>query len=714
MVTPPYKDGGLIGDTFNGFPPAIAENGSRVIALSVACFDEPGSCTALRDGTKAGEPFAFTRTATGWVTTPLAPPASYGPNAPWLVNADEGTSLFSMATGPEGEDEWYAGEQNGSKGTYQTIGPATPPAYTGLGPFQEHAKQATANISRVVWEQYAGEFVHGDPFWSFDQTDEEAASLYEYAGTDNRRPFLVGVEGGEEGGAPSAKLIGDCGTVLGGGKEYSTRNALAADGRTVFFTLCGPGGELYARVDGETSEAHTDRISAGGSHFAGASENGAHAFFLEGESLYESECTKDCEKFGEERSLIDVSAPETGGEPPEVQGVVGTSADGSHVYFVANGVLTKTANSQGARATHGNCAGGKGTCNLYVYERDSRFLGGHLSFITSLPGTDSNPGKATSLVWGDEGDPRANMTPDGRFLVFASYGNLTPDDTRTAVEGENAAQIYRYDAESGQLVRISIGNDGFDDNGNTGIGNATIVPALAGALFAGPARSDPTMSNDGAYVFFQSPLALTAHAPRSDIVTGSFEGRLEYAENVYEYHEGHVYLISGGRDVSNASTPCTHLQETSTELPYSAVCLLGTDASGDNVFFTTADSLVAADTDTQVDIYDARVCGGGDGPCVSESPPPVAPCGSEEGCHGSPAVRSVGSVGGSAGVSGEGNVTVTPAAVVVKPRPLTRAQKLAAALKACHKKKGKRRVVCEKEARKKYGSAKKATHKGSK
>jgi hypothetical protein len=716
MVTPPYKDGALIGDALNGFPPAIAENGDHVIALSVVCFDQPGSCTALRS-VKAGEPVAFARTPTGWNTTPLAPPATYGPSAPWLVNAEQGTSLFTMPTGPEGEDEWYAGEQNGAKGTFAKLGPATPPAYTGLGPFAERAKAATSKLTHIVWEQGVGGPDTGAA-WPFDNTEDGGItaptnhSLYEYVGTDNRQPFLVGVEGGEEGGEPSTKLVNGtvCGSVLGGGREYSTRNALSADGRIVFFTLCGPGGELYARVDGETNEAHTDKLSSNGSHFAGASENGARAFFLEGEGLYESECTKECEKSGETRSLIDVSAAETGGEAPEVQGVAATSADGSHVYFVANGVLSEAANSQGAKAIHGDCIGGMGECNLYVYERDTRYPRGHLSFITSLPGTDSSPGHSSSLVWGNEGGPRANVTPEGRYLVFASYGNLTPDDTRTQAEGENAAQIYRYDAESGQLVRISIGNDGFDNNGNTGTGNATIVPASAGAPFAGPARSDPTMSNDGAYVYFQSPIALTPHAPGSDIITGSSQGRLEYAENVYEYHEGHVYLISDGRDVSNASTPCTHTQETNNELPYSAVCLLGTDATGHNVFFTTSDQLVPADTDTQLDIYDARVCGGEDGPCVSEPPPPAAPCNSQN-CHGVPVAPPSLPAPSSASFSGEGNVTSTLAAAVVKP--LTRAQKLAAALKACHKKKGRRRVMCEKHAKKKYGSAKKASHKGS-
>ena len=44
----------------------------------------------------------------------------------------------------------------------------------------------------------------------------------------------------------------------------------------------------------------------------------------------------------------------------------------------------------------------------------------------------------------------ANVTPDGRYLVFESQGALTEDDT--SVTG--ATQIFRYDAQSGQLLRL--------------------------------------------------------------------------------------------------------------------------------------------------------------------------------------------------------------------------------------------------------------------
>ena len=51
---------------------------------------------------------------------------------------------------------------------------------------------------------------------------------------------------------------------------------------------------------------------------------------------------------------------------------------------------------------------------------------------------------------------------------------------------------------------------------------------------------------------------------------------------------------------------------------------LAADESGKNVFFTTRDRLVGADTDELIDLYDARE-GGGFPPPVSEPPPGEAP-----------------------------------------------------------------------------------------
>ena len=730
MVSPPFKNGGLIGDVFLGFLPRISEAGSRVIAPDIQCFAPSQSCTGSRGN--EGEPFEFTRMPTGWVTTALQPPAAqFSENSSWLVDADEGTALFSMPTGPSGEDEFYA---RSSEGVFSAIGPVTPGS-TGVGPFHTSIKVATAGFSHLVW-------------------NEEGGSIHEYVGAGNTQPFLVGVTGPRG----SEDVISSCETWLGGGhdEEHSpqTWNDLSADGRTVYFNAVGhdkfdnlcpssqtapPVNELFARVDGEESGAHTVAISEpmapetlastpvdgnctseeclkdigepadwSAGLFEGASADGSKVLFTSTQQLTNeavqgtgsttangcSSGAADCNLYLYDfarpagHNLIDLSAPEGSGETPRVQGVTAISADGSHVYFVARGVLSaqerpgcKASFEAAKLAAEGRCQARDGAENLYVY------AAGHTTFVAPLGASDAfNDWEQGAGGYGES----ANVTPDGRFLVFASYARLTPDDTG----GGASTQIFRYDADTGQLLRVSIGNDGFHDDGNAGDGQATIVPAFWGA-FGGvrPARGDPTMSNDGSYVFFQSPRALTPHA-LDDVVIGHFQGKTEYAQNVYEYHEGHVYLVSDGRDASGTNTPCGARSNGST------VCLLGADGTGSNVFFMTADQLVPKDTDTQVDIYDARICEpAGGNPCISEPPPPLPPCGGEA-CHGIPPERSPLLTGGSETLNGKGNI-----APVVSPPPKKVTKKAAKCKKGFLKnKKGK----CVKKP-KKSKKAKKST-----
>jgi hypothetical protein len=728
LVTPPFKNGALIGDAFGGFEYSISAGGSRVMAISIQCFDSEETCTGARNN--QGEPFEFTRTSTGWVTTPLAPPQQLHENTAWRASADAGTALFSAPTGPGREDEWWA---RGADGAFAALGPVTPPGVSGIEHFKQLQNQSTADLSHVVWETEA--------FWPFDKTTGNA-SLYEYAGTANKEPFLVGVTGGEYNAGNSERnneLISTCGTGLGSvgnGTHESASGALSGDGRTVYFTAfaghndnseqspCPSGSganehtpvpvqELYARVDGEGSSAHTVAISeprapqAPGSDaphpeceseectkstespappatnpswrdatFWGASTDGSKVFFTSSQQLTDdategtssvecievrSTCNLYLYDFDQPsgHNLIDVSAG-VGGAPvpggPRVQGPEAISADGSHVYFVAKGVLTGLPNSQGLTPRDG-------ADNLYVYDTETK----HTAFIATLPGY-LNLAEGESADWSTL--LYANVTPDGRFLVFASHGDLTPDDTRT----DGRQQIFRYDAENGELVRVSVGNEGFNDDGNGGTGNAAIVPAYDGGpitAHAGFPRADPTMSDDGAYVFFMSPVALTPHALNDfvigeEIPTGSgFTTALPiYAQNVYEYHEGHVYLISDGHDTSVADSPCAVEEATHG----SASCLLGSDASGHNVFFETTDQLVPKDTDTQVDIYDARICEPEHGnPCITEPPPALSPCGGEN-CHGIPPERSPLLTGGSETFNGKGNIApaLTPPAVVKK------------------------------------------------
>ncbi len=700
MVTPPQKNGALIGDVVIGLPPDISEGGSRVILTAIQCFGGAQSCTGTRQ--TEGEQFLFTRTSGGWAETPLAPLASqFIANSTVLVSAEAGTELFSIPIPPTGAEYFYARQPDGS---FLDLGPTTPPTQespSGLAQYNGYSEAATADLSHVVFQQ--------GPNWPFDETLVQSVSLYEFVGAEDKPPVLVGVSGGPG----SDDLISKCRTELGSSSNGNTPGEMSADGEIIYFTAIAcasgsglnattpvPANTVYARIGG----ARTVQISAGGANalFQGASADGSRAFFTESEGLFENECLPAAQRCGApaEHTVTDVSAGDSSGEGPRVQGVVAISADGSHVYFVARGVLSDAANRQGGMAQNG-------ADNLYVYERDASHPAGRVAFIAVLPISDESQ-------WHTEAGAtyKANVTPEGRFLVFESHAALTPDHSRS----EGPVQIYRYDAQTGEIVRISVGEQGFNDNGNDGVvaariveeAGASIVAAYRGGVHAGPARRDPTMSNDGSYVFFQSPVALTPHAlndvelPKLDI-----GGHIvtPYAENVYEYHDGRVSLISDGQDVSSSRTPCV---EANIGVPVfqSAVCLLGTDATGHDVFFTTADRLVPQDTDTQLDFYDARICEpeAGD-PCITSAPPPLPPC-LGEACHGTPPATPSLLTPGSASFNGAGNLTPAPPAPG-KPKSLTKAQKLAKALKACKKQRRKKRAVCEKQARKRYAPASK-------
>jgi len=222
MVSPPQKNGGLIEGASSILPPAIAEDGSRAIFSVDQCFAGAGSCTGIRQ--MQGEPFEFSRTSGGWVTSALAPPATrFDQNTSWAVDVQDGTALYGIPTPPFGEDDLYARQPDGS---FVDIGPTSPPADGPLGvsPIGVNSPVATADLSHVVFET--------GPLWSFDRTSGNT-SLYEYVGSGNAQPVLVGVSGGPG----STDLISRCRTGLANqaAGNYGVRGALSADGETVYF-----------------------------------------------------------------------------------------------------------------------------------------------------------------------------------------------------------------------------------------------------------------------------------------------------------------------------------------------------------------------------------------------------------------------------------------------------------------------------------------------
>ena len=447
----------------------------------------------------------------------------------------------------------------------------------------------------------------------------------------------------------------------------------SADGSRVFFTDTG-------RL---TNEASDDQQKQDDAFTSGCAVT---VSFAAGCNLYAFSCPAHCED-ETQRGLVDVSGGDVSGLGSRVQGVVAIPPDGSDVFFVAKGVLTGANGAGGVPVPGGE--------NLYVYRFGASGGSGSLSFIATLPESDSG-------LW-SVGVGVANVSSDGRVLVFASHGGLTADVSRE----EGPAQVYRYDVGAGRLSRVSIGLAGFNDNGNGSVTDARIVSAVQGfEAHVGAGRSDPSMSDSGDLVFFESAAGLVPGALNNVHVTGN-PGVL--AENVYEWAadgvkpssgaaacgevNGCVSLISDGRDVNEGA---------STHGNTSAVQLLGVDGTGDNVFFWTADPLVGWDRDSQVDLYDARVGGGFPEPVETPVCVTLVECGRELEL---PPV--FGPVGGGV-FSGAGNALtgaeeaperLPSGSVGVRVSP---AKRLARALRACRRERGGVRRVCEARARKAY------------
>jgi hypothetical protein len=787
LVTPPYTGGQYVLWELEA-PPPVSADGEHILGVALAGFAGAGNVEEAGFG-DYGAIYEFSRTSSGWSTESLEPPASqYARRVFQAASADLSRSLWTVVVQAKESEEvgvpevftFAVREVVDGRAQFVGVGPAEPPgAQPSVG--GEHELQvagASRDLSHIVLavESKSGQL------WPGDGTREGDESLYEYVGTDNSEPTLVGVNnpGPLEGAThrnEGAKLVSECGTRLGSAHEASTYNAISASGAVVYFTALHREGcsgsqptvnQLYARINGSqtvavsepamtpTREAECSGVCREDENeenghtrspalFEGASEDGSEVFFSTDQPLLNGDKDSARDLYEAEVSaagvtrLVQVSAGDetdpNRGSGAEVASVVRISEDGSHVYYVARGALTTTPNGNREHAEDG-------AYNLYVYdtntsgtafvanlmtaaeaqavvtqataERNSaieaeeaeceRFFGQGRKergeaceaevkrLREALPGEVAKSlaeevGSRTGVTPNDNGYNGTGRpfeaTPDGRFLLFTSARQLTGGEDTSTV-----GQLFEYDTQDERVVRVSIGQcpapatacapgERFNANGNTTSSEnrpMMLAPKYANNLPPTEASSALSLSEAGAVVF-------RSQDPLTPLATG---GR----ENIYEYREGEVYLISPGDEAASLQ---------GTGMPR----LLGTNQSGRDVFFFTADSVVPQDADTQASWYDAREGGGFPAPVV----PPA--CGGDA-CQGPVSAAPATPSGGSTGIA-EGNLAPPLSKPVVKPKPLTRTQKLAKARHACRKKKNRKRAVCEKQAQRAYGAAKKAS-----
>jgi len=315
------------------------------------------------------------------------------------------------------------------------------------------------------------------------------------------------------------------------------------------------------------------------------------------------------------KRLKDLTPLPSGSAPngAEVQGVVGSTADGSHVYFTANGVLAAGATKGDCHSagSHGSLGSLRGKCNLYLWQE------GTISFVTRLDATGSRS-TSDALNWAPASDGvfasgtfvarTAFTSADGQTLLFRSQEKLS------AYDNEGTPELYRYRVGDAAIRCVSCNPAGEAAKEPPSLGSVTFA-ALAPRLTAATVSSR-NLSADGNKAFFETEEALAT-------------GDINKAADVYEWEApGSGSCTEANPSYSPINEGCIFLISTGTSPTFSQ--LIDASASGNDVFFLTRQQLVGQDKDELRDAYDARVGGG----IASQNPQPSIPCESAGACHG--------------------------------------------------------------------------------
>jgi hypothetical protein len=431
--------------------------------------------------------------------------------------------------------------------------------------------------------------------------------------------------------------------------------AISSDGSRIFWTdtRAGTGMERIYVFENGTNVP----VSKGAGEFLAATPDGRYALYTEEGALWRFDTQSGT------RTQLEPSSA-------QVQGLaaINTSGeDASYVYFVADGVLTG-----GERNAHGETAA-EGQPNLYVLHA------GVSRFIATLSTVDNELSVSSAEFGGDWetgiGNRTAQMTPDGRHLLFASvrpltgYRDIVGSGNRRAPE----AEAFVYSAEDGRLLCASCNPSGAAPPATgSEIENKSPISLSVSDTYAKRA-----ITEDGSRVFFETNLPLVSQAtngfPQKFGSTYEWEregtGSCPVATSVFG---GCVFLLSGGKG-SDSSV------------------FVDASANGSDAFFASREPLAPGTNGEVMELIDAHECSSS-APCPKAS---ATAC-TGTGCQGLPPAPPSFATPPSATFNGAGNY---PPALRSRPAVQTRQQKLALALRKCravHRR--RKRTACERAA----------------
>jgi hypothetical protein len=563
-------------------------------------------------------------------------------------------SLTPEAPG-EGDSVLYA--RSAGEGVYRPLFTTRPPdeAGTGFGTFNglvvgvTRSAGASTDFSNLLFE--------ANDALSPEAVDGGAEENNLYVSSEGRLSAVNILPGGTSS-VPNAVFGAPALAVGKSAPDFS--HVISADGSRIFWTDLNAGPDedhLFVREDGTSTVA----VSEGAARFWTASADGRYVLYSEGERLL---------RFDVDTQTREVLA----GTGAEVQGVLGASEDGDYVYFAADGVL-----ATGAQP---------GQPNLYVLHNDGGGWEGArlIATLESEDGTGLNMAGFTLEPSGDWipglGRRTAEVTSGGQGLVFMSRASLPVVGFPHGYESQGLGEVYVYQAgEGGRLFCASCNPSGEPPQANYETeGDENIAAFLPTGL--NPRYQPRWVSENGGRVFFDSAEPLVPQDTNGQQDAYEWE---QNGEGSCTRPDGCVFLLSGGTGDS-------------------ASYFIDASTNGDDAFVVTRNHLVPQDQNEDYDLYDARVGG------VNLLSTAAGCMGA--GCQGTAATQSGSGISASESFTGPGNLAAASSAVkvAVKPRakPLTRAQRLSRALKACKGKPAKRRVACERQARRRYGPKLKA------
>jgi hypothetical protein len=474
---------------------------------------------------------------------------------------------------------------------------------------------------------------------------ETGQSLY-YDWTAGKLELIVPPETAAE--IPEGRAVIGSSNEAGGN---NMRGAVPNNGLRVFWSSASSEENVYMTDMADDKATRLDAAqgvaepSVNRSRFEIANSEGSLVFFTDESQLTTSAGGGLYVYNVETGKLTLVTVAAHGGEEPRVEGLVlGAAEDGSDVYLVAKGVLSEAPNARQEKAV-------AGADNLYVMHREvnGSAEAWTASFIAKL-----SSGDETEWTFGEMAKQTVEVSNNGRYLAFMSENSLAGYDNRDANSGNRDEEVYLYDADSARLVCASCDPTGARPVGwlEPFGGGETPRSDLSGAWrgrwvaatipgrtefwsgFMDDAVREPTYVMDGGRLFFDSHDALV---PQDINGVG----------DVYEYEPGGVGSCAPGGSCIGLISGGVGSQESA---------FADASASGDDVFFLTADPLVSQDTGTESDMYDAHVCST-QSPCPSSVVTPPE-CTTADSCRAAPAPQP-GAFGAppSATFSGQGNIT---------------------------------------------------------